>query len=140
MKYKIAPALSVPFYTTISLSNTIDTGDVLNSSRSITSTPFYYTSVLVYIGDDGLGNLGLYAANSSASTAPIVKVGNVDYLSGVIKIENLIVDEIPNSQNNITIYAKPKTNDILAYKNQILLLDDSDIQVGVVNLNSVKLS
>ena len=140
LKYRITPALSVPFYTTIPLSNTLDTGDVLNSSRSITSTPFYFTSVLVYIGDDGLGNLGIYPANSTASTAPIVKVGIVDYLSGVIKIEGLIVDEIPNLQNNIIIYAKPKTNDILAYKNQILLLDDSDIQVSVVNLNSVKLS
>lgn len=140
MKYQIRPDLTTPFSTIIKLSNQIDRGDALNGDKTITSTLFYHANVLVMIGDDGKGNLGLYISTATGDTPPLLKIGTVDYLKGTITINKLIVDEIPNEQNYINIFAKPRVGDIISYKNQIILLSDEDIDVSVVNLNTVRLS
>lgn len=139
MKYQIQPVLSSYYTKTISLNNEFDRGDATNNIRSITSSSFYFINRLVMISDDGLGKLHLYPANTSKAGS-IKEIGSVDYVKGTITLKNLVVDSIPNGRNYIEIYVKPKYNDIILYKNQILLLDDSDINVTVVDLLSVKLS
>jgi hypothetical protein len=93
----------------------------------------------VNLGDDGKGNLVLYRASAKTKT-PIITVGRVDYDSGTLYIDTLLVDRIPLDQNYISIIVTPKYNDVIAYKNQILLLDDADIKVSAVNLDYVRLS
>lgn len=139
MKYEIRPQLGSQLAQTVSLSNPISKGDLLNNVSAITSTPFFYANVLVMIGDDGKGNLVLYKANSNLK-APITKIGRVDYDKGILYIEDLVVDEIPSQQNNVYLFITPKYNDIIAYKNQILILDVEDIHVSAINLDFVKLS
>lgn len=147
LKYQIQPLLSTFYSTTIKLNNPLDRGDAANNIKSITSSPFYYINRLVFIGDDaspnerkdGHGVLGLYPYGASKS-APIKTVGHVDYDTGDIILEQLVVDTIPNQKNYIDIYAKPKNNDVIMYKNQILLLEDSDINVSVLDLLTMKLS
>jgi hypothetical protein len=139
LKYELLPALGEVFTKEISLTNPISKGDILNNISSITSVPFYYANILVTIGDDGKGNLVLYRAGSNIKV-PIATIGTVNYDSGVININRLIVDQIPSAENNIDLYITPKYNDVIAYKNQILLLADEDIKVSSVNLDYIKLS
>ena len=139
LKYEITPEFGISFNKAISLSNPISKGDLLNNITSITSSPFYYANILVTLGDDGRGNLVLYRADSITKT-PITTVGKVSYDSGNIYIEKLVVDSIPSEQYNIQLYVTPKYNDIIAYKNQILLLANDDIRVSTVNLDFVRLS
>lgn len=139
LKYEIIPPLGIKHTQTISLSNALSRGDLLNRVSSITSDPFYYANVLVTVGDDGKGNLVLYRANVN-TLIPLSVIGRVDYDKGIIYIDKLVVDEIPSQQNRIYLYMTPKYNDVVAYKNQIILLADEDIKVSSVNLDYVKLS
>jgi hypothetical protein len=138
-KYSITPTLGTKHKQTINLTNAISKGDLLNNVTAITSTNFYYANLLVNLGDDGKGNLVLYRASAKTKT-PIITVGRVDYDSGTLYIDTLLVDRIPLDQNYISIIVTPKYNDVIAYKNQILLLDDADIKVSAVNLDYVRLS
>lgn len=140
LKYQFSPPLSTPFSSDISLSNEIDKGDVKNGVSSITSSPFYYVNNLVVISDNGAGELGIYPATSAIKGASLKTVGSVDYVTGKISIQKLVVDLIPNNKNYIELYVKPRYNDVIAYKNQILLLEDHDINVTVVDINSIKTS
>ena len=140
LKYLITPTLSTPFSQEIVLNNQIDLGDVKNGITSIQSSPFYYVNNFVVLSDDGAGVLGLYPAGSVGRGLPITTVGKVDYKTGKLTIQRLVVDLIPNKKNYVELYIKPKFNDIIAYKNQILLLEDYDINVSVVDINSVRTS
>lgn len=140
MKYRINPTLARRYSTTIRLFNAIDRGDVANYSRAIRSTPFYYANNLVVLSDDGKGSLGVYRANVSGANSPLLTVGSVNYETGELKITNLIVDSIPNDVNFINIFLDPANDDIIALRSQILLLENSDINVSVVDLTRVKLS
>ena len=140
LKYQILPTIGKKFNLTIPLSNPISKGDAANNTRAIKSDPFYFLSMLVIIGDDGRGNLSLYRANSFANQAPLANIGTVNYETGQIKIQNLIVDSIPAYKNYINLYTTPRNMDVIAYRNQILLLDDADISIQVTDLDRVKLS
>lgn len=140
MKYSITPQLSTFYSKTISLNNEINRGDVTNGVRGILSTPFYYVNNLVFLADDGLGKLGVYTVSGLQNNLPLKVVGKVDYGNSTLTIENLVVDAIPNNRNFIEIYVMPKNNDVIAYRNQILLLEDQDIEISVTDLNSVRLS
>lgn len=139
LKYQITPQIGVSYQNTIKLTNPISKGDLLNNVTSITSSEFSFANVLVTIGDDGKGNLVLYRSGSNIKT-PLTTVGRVDYNAGTLYIDRLLVDKIPNQQNFISILITPKYNDVIAYKNQILLLNDTDIKVSSVNLDYVRLS
>jgi hypothetical protein len=94
----------------------------------------------VFLADDGLGKLGVYTVSGLQNNLPLKVVGKVDYGNSTLTIENLVVDAIPNNRNFIEIYVMPKNNDVIAYRNQILLLEDQDIEISVTDLNSVRLS
>lgn len=140
LKYQLIPALSTPFSQDITLNNEIDMGDVKNGISSVTSSPFYYVNNFVIISDDGAGKLGVYPTTSAVRGVPMRDVGTIDYKTGKISIKKLVVDLIPNNKNYIELYIKPRYNDVIAYKNQILLLEDYDITVNVVDVNSVRTS
>lgn len=139
LKYDIMPEFGVSYKKTISLTNPISKGDLLNNVTAVSSGAFYFANVLVTLGDDGRGNLVLYRAGTNIKT-PITTVGRVDYDAGTLHIDRLLVDSIPNQQNYISLIITPKYNDVIAYKNQILLLNDLDIKVSSVNLDYVRLS
>lgn len=140
MRYSITPQLSTFYSTSISLNNEIHRGDVANGVRAVLSSAFYYVNNLVFLADNGLGKLGVYTVSGLQNNLPLKEVGKVDYVKGILTIENLVVDSIPNNKNFVELYIMPKYNDVIAYRNQILLLEDQDINVSVIDLNSVRLS
>lgn len=140
IKYRLAPAFFTYFNKTIVLNNSIDTGDAKNNNSSINSTEFIYKGTTVKLADDGLGKLYLYYVLNNSRVIVNNNVGRVDYANGKIFIENMFVDRIPRDQIYIDIFIKPKNDDVISLRNQILRLEPEDISVSTVNLNKIKLS
>lgn len=140
MKYRFIPQLSTFYSGIINLNNQINRGDITNGVRAITSSPFYYVNNLVVLADNGSGSLGVYTVNGLKNNLPLKVVGKVDYTTGKLTIENLVVDKILENKNYVELYVMPKYNDVIAYRNQILLLEDEDINVNVVDVNSMRVS
>lgn len=138
LKYKVFPTLNLFFDKTIKLNNPISIGNTQTSA--ITSSPFFYKGTLSKMADDGNGNLIVYAISSNKMEILNSKLGTIDYLNGTITINNLYVTSIPEDLYHIDIFIKPAKNDVIAYRNQILNLDDVDIMVNLVDLNTIRLS
>ena len=140
IKYKLTPPFDLFFDYNIQLNNQIDTGDFANGVTGIDSTEFIYNGNYVKLADDGKGRLFLYYMFNSQRITINDNVGEVNYDSGKISIKNLIVDSIPNGGTTIDLIITPKENDIIALKNQILVLNEEDISVTVTDLTYKKLS
>jgi len=140
IKYRLVPPFYTYFNKDITLNNAIDTGDAKNNNSAINSTEFIYKGTSVKLADDGLGKLYLYYTLNNTRVIVNNNVGTVDYANGKIHIENIYVDRIPRDQIYIDIFIKPKNDDVISLRNQILRLEEEDITVSTVNLNKIKLS
>lgn len=141
IKYKFIPLLNSRNKINIQLNNQIDTGDYLNNKSSIRSSSFNLNNNTVYLSDDGLGKIFLYYVSSDNKKIVVNdSVGVVNYETGLISIDNLLISSIPNNQNYINFYIKPKYNDIIALKNQMILIEDTDINVTVIDISKLKTS
>jgi len=140
MKYRLVPAFDVLSKYSFTLNNPIDLGDATNNISSVNSTGFLYNGLMVYISDNGQGKLYIYYLSNQQKIVIQPNAGTVNYKTGEITIENLLVTGIPNGLNYIDLIVTPAINDIIALRNQILLLDDSDINVQVVDLLRANIS
>jgi hypothetical protein len=140
IKYRFTPPFYTIFNQTIYINNPIDTGDAANEASAINSSEFVYKGSTVRLSDDGKGKLYLYYTLNNKRVVVNSNAGTVDYAVGKISIENIMVDRIPNNQIYIDIFVSPKDNDVIAYRNQIIRLEDEDISVDIVNLNKLRLS
>jgi hypothetical protein len=141
IKYRVIPSLNLRNSFTIQLNNSIDTGDYNNDISSITTSPFYINNVKVYISDDGQGNMFVYYFTTD-NTKIILdgKIGTVDYETGTITISNLLVSSIEDGNNYIDFIVKPKVLDVVALKEQMLLLEDEDVNLTLIDVSRLKIS
>lgn len=140
VKYRLIPPFYRDFSQDIVLNNPIDRGDATNNNSAINSTEFVYKGSTVRLADDGKGKLYLYYTLNGQRVIVNSSAGVVDYDTGKISIQNIVVDRIPNQQIFIDVFVAPRNNDVIAFRNQILRLEDEDIFVEMVNLNKVRLS
>ena len=139
IKYRIIPSLNSKNNIIIKLNNSIDTGDSKNGVSSIDSSEFYLKNTKVRISDNGSGVLFLYYYSGDRKVVINSNVGSVSYESGEITLTDLVVTKIVDS-NHIDLYIKPEENDVIVLRNQVLLIEDSDINVDVIDLTKIKLS
>jgi len=103
----------------------------------ITSTKFTiegYTQNF-YIDDDGAGNLRLYYILNDQKIYINNNLGTVDYSSGKIIINSLIVTSTSNTDGSIRLIAVPNDTDIYSVRQQILTVDMLNIEVtGISDL------
>ena len=67
---------------------------------------------------------------STTSSTLLEIVGSVDYVSGRVIIDSLLVDSFtPASGNHVHMYAQPKGKDIAVVRNTILKIRDADVEV-----------
>lgn len=78
-----------------------------------------------YIADDGEGNLKIYYISRNV-ISPLTNIGSVNYDTGAIKINNLLVSYY---LNHISLYVRPRELDVYADQNKILLIDAADIDI-----------
>ena len=88
-----------------------------------------------YLDDDGLGTIRLYYVNADGSKQYIGgNWGTVDYESGEITINDLIITEVVNSTDNIIQFAVvPESNDIVSLRETYLTLGIDNLVVNVID-------
>ncbi len=108
-----------------------------SSSQGLTSyTPavkgqtFVYEGIRSFFQDDGLGNLQIISADISNVTILEPEAGTIDYTTGAVRLSDFAVESFEGAA--ITIAANYVAEDILAPKNRVLRIRDSDITVNVI--------
>ena len=140
VRHRIIPSFYKYFNYEIKLNNPIDKGDATNDTSAINSTEFVNNGVSVKMADDGKGKLYLYYNLNNKRIVVNTEAGTVDYETGKILIQNISVDSIPNSKNYIDVFASLRGGDVIAYRNQLLRIEDEDVYVETINLNKIRLS
>lgn len=135
---KIQPTLAtsqsftINFYTELLGTNELQNKHSVDDLHSIRSTPFTMNGELVSFGDDGLGSVTI--AKTVGDTHTIVsRVGTVDYTTGKVTINNVVVESYLG--DSIKIYALPKDKDISSTKNIILTIEDNEIKTTVIQVS-----
>jgi len=86
-----------------------------------------------FIDDDGVGNLRRYHLVGVIRTYDDAAAGTVDYTSGTVNINALVISSISNvdglSSTSIRITAIPSSKDVVPVRNQILELDMVNINI-----------
>ena len=97
-------------------------------SRSVFSTSYINDSGVVYLTDDGAGNIWV-AQDRGTQTFLLSKTGTVDYKTGTITISQLVVNDYSGSW--IKIYTTPLNQDIVPSTGTILKVEADEIQIGI---------
>lgn len=100
------------------------TGD----KHTITSSTFTYNGVRCNIEDDGNGILRIITT-SSGNHRLVTNIGTVDYASGKLEIKSFRISSYDG--NYMKIYARTKNKDIESYKNVILNILESDVDISI---------
>lgn len=99
---------------------------------AIRSTSMSKGGRTVYLQDDSQGLLWLYGTDTNGNPAQLTKVGTVNYTSGRVVIDNLLIDSFtPASGAEVHLYATPIIKDISSTRGQIIQILDADISISV---------
>jgi hypothetical protein len=101
---------------------------------SIESNAFVVSGVNSYIQDDTKGTLQLYTLDVSGKRIiSNSNIGTINYTTGKVDIKQLNVQSIPND-SFIRLYASSKNTDVEVNRNQILVVDETDITSVTINM------
>lgn len=100
----------------------------VNESKAIWSNQFVYKGSLVTLEDDSLGNIRIVQAIGSYNIA-LQTVGTVDYSTGVVKLNNIVIDALNGP--SLKIYGKPAVKDIAVVGNNILTCEVDEINLTI---------
>ena len=103
---------------------------------AISSSKFTYNGEAnSYFDDDGNGNLRVYTPTSTGTRTYInLNVGSVNYLTGVVTINDLLITAYEGDA--IAVTADPDKADVDGLRNQLLLIKDATISLFDTNLQS----
>ena len=85
-----------------------------------------------YIADDGIGNVKIYSS-LNGKIVPLMVIGTVDYINGIIQINNLTVS---NYSNYISLYVKTVDSDLYAKNDKIIIIDSTDVSINVTTVKN----
>ena len=101
------------------------TGDI----HVVSSSTFTYNGLSnCRLEDDGDGAMRI-VNTSGTNNRTILKIGTVDYDTGIIRINNFNITNYTGT--SLKIYAKPRTLDITSSQNVILNILENDVDVAI---------
>jgi len=100
--------------------------------HALVSSLFIFNSEQVLLEDDGSGNVRIMKTNGFINEK-IKNVGKIDYNTGQIEIDGLVVDSFQGS--SIKLYVTPVDPDVVASQNSILTIEDDEI---IIDLEEVR--
>ena len=112
------------------------------AENAVSSHGFYIpnSTEIHYLQDDGIGNIQLFRHNNSElgmqagnTTNHIVvnpTIGTVDYATGYIKIQNLNITALAESEFHLII--KPQSNDVVSAFHQIARIEPSRMTITAI--------
>lgn len=96
--------------------------------HTIWSTPFLFNGDLVWLDDDGIGNV--YIKRRIGQTAEFVKkIGTVDYTTGLIQLSSFQIDSFDGTY--FKVYVRAAEKDIMSDKATILGIESDEITITV---------
>lgn len=101
----------------------------IDSNRTLTSSPFVSNGTRVSLIDDGNGNINVVKTETDGTFSVIAPTGVVDYSTGSVVIRGLQVDSYDGTC--LEIFVVPADPDIVAFKRNILSIEDSRVYVTV---------
>lgn len=108
-------------------------GEYIRSNvKAVYSSKFTFNGIPCTIQDNGSGVLGIYSYSDTAAHSFVKSIGTVDYDTGSIVIDGLVVTAIEG--NYLNLHYNPVSKDIASTKNTILLIKDSDVEVTAVQI------
>jgi len=103
----------------------------INDVVTLRSSVFQFAGEQCIFEDDGSGLIRIMKIKGS-NYEMIDTVGSLDYETGLVKINNLIIDSFYGDY--IKIYVKPKDADIVVSQNTILTIETDEIDIEVEEL------
>lgn len=100
--------------------------------HALVSSLFIFNSEQVLLEDDGSGNIRVMKTDGFINEK-IKNVGKIDYNTGQVEINGLVVDSFQGS--SIKLYVTPVDPDVVASKNSILTIEDDEI---IIDLEEVR--
>lgn len=94
---------------------------------SVKSSIFSYNGVCALLQDNGSGTMQIISSDVINTRILNASAGTVDYNTGTVRLVNFITDGY--SGPAIKIFAKKKESDVIAPKNRLLQIRDSDISI-----------
>lgn len=127
----------------ISSSSNVTDGTIsseMHYGHALRSTPFTYRDKQCVFVDNSFGTIYVaeYTTVSDGITldqptiTPKLAVGSVDYLTGKVVIESVVITDYVGSA--IRMIAKPRSNDIYSTRNSILTIDLSQTVINVTGV------
>ena len=136
----VVPNLSVNESYTINFRNrlqidqlSLTTSKTTDYEPAIKSTVFVLNNNTGFLQDNGLGIIQFVrSTNNNTFTIINNNIGTVNYATGEVKINNIIVNSFTGSA--IKIYANTDRSDIVSPKERILAIRPSDVSVNVIGI------
>lgn len=100
--------------------------------HALVSSLFIFNSEQVLLEDDGSGNIRVMKTDGFINEK-IKNVGKIDYNTGQVEINGLVVDSFQGS--SIKLFVTPVDPDVVASKNSILTIEDDEI---IIDLEEVR--
>jgi hypothetical protein len=137
MYKKLTPILNTSTQYIIKFYNKINNPHTGHGSV-LSSTGFYISGSTSqnFIDDDGAGGVRRYTIESNNKVYANALVGTIDYLNGIITLNDLNITSVSNTDGTINLTCIPDSNDILPVRNQLLEIDISGSLVLSTSDNS----
>jgi len=97
--------------------------------HAITSTPFTYNGIQNCILEDNGDGVVRIVTAAGANHKKIVDVGTVDYNTGIVRLNNLIIQNYTGT--SLKIYAVPRSRDVTSIQNVILNIIEPDVNITI---------
>jgi hypothetical protein len=97
--------------------------------HGVSSTPFTYTGIQNCVLEDNGDGVMRIVTQSGANHKKIVDVGTVDYDTGIVRLNNFIVQNYVGT--SLKIYAEPRSRDVTAIQNVILNIIEPDVNITI---------
>ena len=134
LKISISPTPGSHIDYTLKFNNAIDTGDVLNGAPTLTSTLYTQDGITLKLEDDGLGKIKSYQyVNPTTKYVYEQSVGTINYSTGEVVLNNFGPNSIQGDTFDIIV--TPARRDISSVRNQIITIQNTDINIVMVDEN-----
>lgn len=135
VKY-LTPDLNVPLNLTIDFKNQLTQeipllGDEhpIIDVHGVTSSAFTYSGIQSCVLEDDGDGIVRIVTPVGANHKKIVDIGTVDYDTGVVRLNNFIVQNYTGT--SLKIYGVPRSRDITAIQNVILNIIEPDVNITI---------
>jgi hypothetical protein len=109
------------------------------AGSQISSNEFTFAGLTNCFLDDNNGIIRIYRSTSAGNIGILSTAGTIDYTTGKIILTNFSPTAFADGTNVLKITAIPENKDILPLRNQIVTIREQDINLSLLDDNSISL-